>query len=139
MGYLGYAFVPLTTDQVEARRISLDSHARLAQFSQVAVLAFVSAVLFFGRLFPATRLGPSKQHARLTWPVAFARRSQWRLQAELAHGYGTWTEWLFGISCAAWLAFLCVHDTSPGESARTRLELKLMLQITCTLPSDLAS
>ena len=108
MGYLGYAFVPLTPNQVEARRLSLDSHARLAQASQVAVVLALS----LARLLRLT--SSNRRRTKLVWPVAFARRWQWRLQTEVADGCGTWAEWLSGIAWAIWLAFLSAHSTTPG-------------------------
>jgi hypothetical protein len=103
MGYLGYAFVPLTPGQIDARRVSLDSHARAAQLSQVAVLVALPCI----RLLQLALFNP--RQAKLV------RRWQWRFQSEVADGWGSWAAWTYGLAWALGLGFLCVHDTAPGR------------------------
>lgn len=37
------------------------------------------------------------------------------LVREGIEGYGTYGQWMFGLGYAAWLGFLCIKDTAPGE------------------------
>ena len=132
MGNFGYQLlINLTPEQVAERRISLDHHANLAQLSQMLVLLLV----FLGRYdilslddynisSRGAKANSTQQRSSASdsgaqvWKsrvLRLARIWKWRLGEEPVPGYGTLGQWIGGIIWSVWLAFLCLHDTKPGE------------------------
>ncbi|KAF2666754.1 hypothetical protein BT63DRAFT_427176 [Microthyrium microscopicum] len=120
MGYLGFEFVSLTPEQVASRRISLDNYARIAQSSQVMVLITLAVGQVLWRTIESWNYGDSKQQSSSSLGLRQFKTWRWRLGDEVLPGFGTWKQWIGGLSWTIWLAILCIRDTSPDYMHLTK-------------------
>lgn len=132
MGYLGYGFVNLSAQQIATRRLALDQHAQIAQFSQLFILLWLVA-LRYGSLFITRwtngdndRVPSSPQKKYLSENrsrIVFSNLTRkwrifiWKLDNEIVRGFGTWGQWIGGLIWTIWLLFLCFLGSAPGQSA----------------------
>jgi hypothetical protein len=126
MGYFGYQFLSLTPEQVAERRINLDYYANLAQISQLLVLILILIVRFgLNALAKPISIKPTSPQLKYIfnleqqdWKIQTTRAIKgilWSLGNEIVPDYGTIGQWTAAIAWSLWLAFLCIHGTSPGE------------------------
>jgi len=128
MGYFGYEFVNLSKEQVATRRIALDTHAQIAQVSQLLVLVGLLALRIGSRLTRRWAVGDSesapsspqkkylaegRQKSFFSNFTAKWRILKWKLDDEVA-GSGTWGQWIGGALWTIWLGVLCAQGTGPG-------------------------
>jgi hypothetical protein len=61
---------------------------------------------------------PIRKKYKQTKPGSIASKGriiEWWLGDEVVSGWGSRGHWIAGISWAAWLLFLCVHETGHGK------------------------
>jgi hypothetical protein len=114
MSSFGYKFLPKTPELIVERRIRLDRYANLAQASQLIVHL---VILFYGHAASTTankRAGKSQKDITAV-RTRVARSFSSKLSLGVGRGYGTYGQWMFGLVWAAWLGFLCIVETAPGN------------------------
>lgn len=115
MDALGYRLLPKTPELVSARRVALDQYANVSQASQVLVFVGIPFCRFiFSIVLETLRRGGDVQTRCAAFLARSARILEFRLKSELIAGYGTYGEWIFGLSWTTWLGFLCLHGTGSG-------------------------
>jgi hypothetical protein len=130
MGYFAYEFIGKTPEIDATRRSTSDWYANLAQLSQLLfILAIPFSKFAVSVLLNFLRNGKSLDYTVETNRMATQKWSQegkvLRLSRTMQHiesvlgsevmrGDGTYEQWIFGLSWAAWLGFLCINDTAPG-------------------------
>ena len=110
-----YKFLPKTPELVVQRRVALDRYANLAQSSQLVL----HLSLAIGAVALSSQIRKSEgSHARkggATTLVRTAQSLQNALGTEVTRGFGTYGQWIFGLAWSAWLGYLCVVETVPGQ------------------------
>lgn len=131
MEYFGYRFIAKSPDLDATRRATSDHYANVAQWSQ---LLFVLSIPIVNIVLEAlshltqdenrpddnakmkTNLrGKSSQMEKFSGFNRIVQSIEATLGREVVEGYGTYGQWMFGLGWSAWLAFLCIKDTAPGE------------------------
>lgn len=109
MDWLGYKSIPKTPELDAIRRPLLDRYGQLAQISQL----FVLFTLAFGQsVLPSLHnLQSNSKGGRF---ATLARCVNFRLDNQVARGYGTYRQWLVGILWGSWHVFLCMNETGEG-------------------------
>ncbi|PVI07514.1 hypothetical protein DM02DRAFT_609027 [Periconia macrospinosa] len=116
MDYLGYKQLPRTPELDAHRRVHLDRYANIAQISQLTV-----HLLIF--LYNLATLDPASKRTK-TSPKDNGSHSANSISAKLGkavgRGYGTYGQWIFGLTWTAWLGFLCIAETAPDYMHLTK-------------------
>lgn len=110
MDWLGYKSIPKTPELDAIRRPLLDRYGQLAQISQLFVLftwAFGQSVL--------PSLDDLQKNSKGGGLATLARRVNFRLDNQVARGFGTYRQWLVGILWGSWHIFLCMNETGEGQ------------------------
>lgn len=131
MDFFGYRFIGKTLEVDATRRTTSDYYARIAQLSQlISIIAIPVVKSAIGVLFKLLRNGNQldcnpeadrtsiQKRGQQGMPLMLHRGAERResiLGRELVKGYGTYEQWASGVGWAAWLGFLCINDTAPGE------------------------
>ena len=110
-----YKFLTKTPELVEQRRITLDWYANLAQISQLTVHLIIPVCELVASVQVDRFVKKSRQNGGAAVLVRTARGLRFTLGTEVVKGYGTYGQWIFGIAWTAWLGFLCVTETAPGN------------------------
>ena len=113
MSYLGLQFLAKTPELVVQQRIRLNWYANLAQASQLTIHL---VILLYNLIDPALvgRLSGSHQNETLIALFRIKRSVNTRLRFKVGKQYGTYGQWIFGLTWAWWLAYLCIAETWPG-------------------------
>jgi hypothetical protein len=122
-----YGFIALNDDEKHARRLLLNRYGAFAQLS--ALVPIIIYQLYRLAVWVGSERRRSKatyselsspvrkryKHATPGTLVSKWREVKWWLGGELASGWGLRGHWIAGSSWAAWLLFLCVHETGDGS------------------------
>jgi hypothetical protein len=103
MDYFNYKFLPRTPEINAHRRVYLDRYANIAQTSQLAV----HLLILLYNLATSKNASNSRKNSNGA-PVTS------KLNTEISRGYGTYGQWIFGLTWTAWLGYLVVAETAPG-------------------------
>lgn len=129
MDFFGYRIIGKTLEIDATRRTTSDHYARIAQLSQlIFILAIPVVDSAHGVLFKLFRNGNKlaydvdadrisrQKRSEEGMPLALNRGAEARESTLVRGGLNTaYEQWAFGIGWAAWLGFLCINDTAPGE------------------------
>jgi hypothetical protein len=130
MSYFTYKLIGKTPEVDATRRSTSDWYANLAQLSQLLfILAMPKIRTVFATLFQflldGTSLEENLDTNRISVPKSSRQAKALRLSRptrvtestlsrEVKKRYSSWELCIYGLTWAAWLGFLCIHNTAPG-------------------------
>jgi hypothetical protein len=122
-----YQFITLDQDEKHARRLLLDRYGAFAQLSALVPI-IVYQLYRLGVWVFSERQRSKATYTELSSPIrkkykqakpgsiaSKGRIIKWWLGDEVVSRWGSRGHWIAGISWAAWLLFLCVHETGHGK------------------------
>lgn len=98
------------------RRLGLDRYANIAQSSQFTVHLLVLVCEWVASV-QVRNAKKARQKDDADVLVRTSGTLKFTLGTEVAKGYGAYGQWVFGIAWTAWLIFLCINETAPGNDA----------------------